>query len=164
MVVLGLSSTACSETSSNNQIAPSATALAASTESPALSLMAAGGNGGGRGGGKGNGSLPIIPELALVLVNDANGNNEPSWGDTIRITVTNAPENPNVEVLCSQNGVIVYAAQTGYYASTWPSTADMILGSRAWTGGSASCTAKLYVFNGSKIDELASMDFNATAQ
>jgi hypothetical protein len=54
--------------------------------------MAAGGNGGGRGGGKGNGSLPITPKLALVLVNDANGDNAPSWGDTIRITVTNPPE------------------------------------------------------------------------
>jgi len=162
MVVLGLSSTACSDAGSNNQIAPSATALAASTESqPALSLMTAGGNGNGRGGGKGNGSLPIVPELALVLVDDANGNTEPSWGDTIRITVTNPPENPNVEVLCSQGGVVVYAAQTGYYASTWPSTADFILGSQMWTGGSASCDARLYVFNGSKIDDLASLHFDA---
>jgi hypothetical protein len=160
MVVLGLSSTACSE-GANNEIAPSATALAASTDSqPTYSLMAAGGNGGGRG----HSSLPTIPEMALVIVDDANADNNPSWGDTIRITITNPPPSPNVEVVCSQGGVVVYAAQTGYYASTWPSTADMILSSRAWTGGSASCTARLYVFSGAKVDDLATMDFTATAE
>src|SRR5262245_12154358 len=164
MVVLGLSSTACSDAGSNNQIAPSAAALGASTEAqPAFSLTAAGGNGSGRGGGKGggNGSLPLVPELALVVVNDADGNTAPSWGDTIRIDVSNPPADPNVEVLCSQNGVVVYAAQTGYLASTWPSTADFILGSQMWTGGSASCDARLYVFAGSKINDLASLHFDA---
>ena len=161
IVVLGLSSNACSEAGANNQIAPSATALAASTESqPGYALLAAGGN----GGGKGHGSVPNIPEMALAIVNDANGDNAASWGDTIRITVTNPPANPNVEVLCSQEGVVVYSAQTGYYASTWPSTADMILSSRAWTGGAASCAARLYVFSGSKITDLATMSFDATAE
>jgi hypothetical protein len=64
-------------------------------------------------------------------------------------------------VVCSQGGVVVYAAQTGYYTSTWPSTADFILGSQMWTGGIASCDATLYVFNGSKIDDLASLHFDA---
>ena len=161
LIILGTSTIACSGANPTNSLAPSAAGIVATTGSqPVNSLLAAG----GRGGGKGNSTVPSAPSLALVIVTDANGDNAASWGDTIRITVTNPPADPNVEVTCSQGGVVVYAAQTGYYANTWPSTGDFILGSRMWTGGSASCTARLYVFSGAKINDLATMDFAATAE
>jgi hypothetical protein len=118
-------------------------------------LAAKGGNGKPSCGANASG-------LSFQLVVDANGNGQPSLGDTVRFVVSNPPASPNVELVCSQNGVVVYAAQTGYYANTWPSTGDMILGSQAWTSGGASCTARLYVFNGSSTTTLATSSFTAT--
>lgn len=120
-------------------------------------LAAKGGNGKPNGGSGASAST-----LALQLVTDANHDGQPSWGDTVRFVVSNPPASPNVELQCSQSGAVVYAAQTGYYATTWPSTGDMILGSQAWSSGGASCTARLYVFNGSSTTTLATSSFTAT--
>ena len=120
-----------------------------------------GGGGGGHGGsGGGSGSL------TLQMYNDMNGNGAPNWGDTITFTVsTTATTEPHVSVTCSQNGTVVYSAATGYYASyPWPWTQVMELGSTAWSGGAASCVAKLYSLNNSGgTTSLASMSFDALA-
>jgi len=116
-----------------------------------------------KGGKPNNGNNASTSSLAPQLVVDANADGQPSWGDTVRFVVSNPPANPNVELVCSQNGAVVYAAQTGYYANTWPSTADMTLGSQSWSGGAASCTARLYVFDGSRTTTLATFGFTATA-
>jgi len=121
-----------------------------------VALAAKGGN-----GPKGSNSTSSS-SLTLQLVTDVN-NDGPSWGDMVRFSVSNPPADPNVELLCSQNDTVVYSSQTGYLASTWPLTGDMVLKSQDWSGGPASCTARLYVFSGAKTTTLATLSFSATA-
>lgn len=110
---------------------------------------------GGRPRGGGGGTL------ALVMVNDANGNGLPNWGDSVRFNVsTTATAEPNVSLTCTQNGVVVYGATTGYYASyPWPWTQTMTLSSNAWQSGGANCTARLYYFSGTSVIDLTSINF-----
>jgi hypothetical protein len=106
-----------------------------------------GGSTSGGGGGKhgGGGTSGGSSSLALVMVNDANGNGGPNYGDTITFKVTtSATAQPYVEVTCSQNGTTVYSAWAGFYAGyLWPAQQNMPLTSPAWTGGAASCVATL---------------------
>ncbi len=113
--------------------------------------------GGGTGGGGGT--------LSLKMVTDANGDGLPNWGDQVTFNVaTTATTEPNVSLTCSQNGVVVYGAVTGFYASyPWPWTQTMTLSSTAWSGGAASCVAKLYYFSGTSTVDLGSMGFTAGA-
>jgi hypothetical protein len=103
--------------------------------------------GGGGGGGKhgGGGTTGGSSSLAVVMVNDLNGNGAPNYGDTITFNVsTTATTQPYVEVTCSQNGTVVYSAWAGFYAGyLWPGQQLMPLSSPSWTGGAASCTATL---------------------
>jgi hypothetical protein len=124
------------------------------------SLDAKGGKHGGGGttsGGSGS--------LTLVMVTDNNADGAPNWGDQITFTVsTTATTEPNVSVTCSQNGSVVYSAATGYYdAYPWQGTQIMTLRSDVWTGGSASCTARLYYFSGTNTINLTSISFTAGA-
>ena len=121
-----------------------------------VALAAKGGNGG------------KAPTSSSSLAFDVSGDTaaapaQPSWGDTVRFLVSDPPANPNVELLCSQDGRVVYSAQTGYYQSTWPYTTYMTLRSTAWSGGSAACTARLFVFSGSTTTTLATLSFTAGA-
>jgi len=118
-----------------------------------------GGGGGGHGGTGGSGSL------TLVMYNDVNGNGAPNWGDTVTFNVsTTATTEPNVSLTCSQNGTVVYSAVTGFYSSyPWPWTQDMTLSSTAWSGGAASCVAKLYSISGTSTTNLGSLSFNVAA-
>jgi hypothetical protein len=120
------------------------------------------GRGGGGGGSKHGGGGSGGGSLSLVLVNDVNGNGAPDWGDTVTFNVSTANPQPNLDLTCKQGGVVVYGATTGYYASyPWPWTQNMTLGSAMWTGGSASCTARLYAFAGSGTTTLATLSFTA---
>ena len=95
------------------------------------------------------------------MVNDVNGNRLPNWGDNIRFDVsTSATTEPYVSVTCSQNGAVVYGAQTGYYAGyPWPWTQIMKLSSTAWQSGSASCVARLYSINGTSTTTITTSSF-----
>ncbi len=122
----------------------------------------AGTNGGHKGGGGNTGGTG---SLTLVMVTDNNNNGAPNWGDTItwRISTT-ATTQPNVSVTCSQNGTVVYGASAGFYDGyPWPWTQNMKLSSMSWTGGSASCVAKLYYFSGTNQVNLGSTSFTAGA-
>src|SRR5438093_1097270 len=112
-----------------------------------------GGSGGG-GGGKNTGGTGT---LGLVMVVDANGNGLPNWGDTVTFNVaTTATTEAHVDLTCSQNGTLVYSATSGFYASyPWPWTKNMALRSTLWSGGQASCTARLYYFSGTSSVTLA---------
>ena len=114
------------------------------------------GNGGTTGGSS---------SLSVAMVSDANGNGAPNWGDTIRFNVsTTATSEPHVNLKCSQNGVVVYGASTGYYASyPWPWTQNMTLSSQSWTGGAASCTATLSAYSGTSVTTLATLNFPVAA-
>jgi hypothetical protein len=126
-----------------------------------------GGTGAGGGGHKGGGGTSGggSGSLSVVMVTDANGNGLPNWGDQVSFKVsTTATAEPNVSLTCSQNGVVVYGAVTGYYASyPWPSTNVMTLSSTAWSGGAASCVAKLYYISGTSTVNLGSISFTAGA-
>jgi len=99
--------------------------------------------------------------LGLVLLNSTDG--VAHWGQQVTFNVsTTATTEPHVGLKCSQNSVVVYAAQSGYYASyPWPWTQVMTLSSSAWTGGSAECVASLYYFSGTSSVTLATLSFNA---
>jgi len=109
-----------------------------------------------RGGG---GHKPVAGagSFSLVLVNTTDG--LPHWGQQVTFKVsTTATTEPHVSLQCRQGGVLVYSAQSGYYASyPWPWTQVMTLSSSAWTGGSADCVATLYYFSGTSTVSLGTL-------
>jgi len=117
----------------------------------------------GKGGHSKPGTTTGNGTIAWVMVVDANGNNSPNWGDTIRFDVkTTATTEPHVSLTCKQGGTVVYGATTGYYASyPWPWTQEMQLSSQSWASGSASCVAVLQAYSGSSVSSLASVSFTA---
>lgn len=123
--------------------------------------LAAKGGGGNPSGGTSGSSIT----LETPLVNDLNGDGQPNWGDTVTFAVsTGATTQPNVSLTCSQNGTAVYSAVTGYYAGyPWPWTQDMTLSSQSWSGGTASCVARLYMFTRKGTSTLATTSFTAGA-
>lgn len=96
--------------------------------------------------------------LTLVLLG-TTVDGLPHWGNQVTFTVsTTATTEPDVSLKCFQSGVLVYGAQTGYYASyPWPWTQVMTLSSGAWTSGGANCTAELYYFSGTKVVSLGTI-------
>jgi hypothetical protein len=115
------------------------------------------GGGGTTGGGGGS--------LSLVMVTDNNGDGLPNWGDTVTFNVsTTATAQPHVDLTCTQNGVLVYSATSGFYPGyPWPWTQDMTLSSQMWSGGAASCTSRLYYISGSSTVTLSTLSFPAGA-
>lgn len=120
------------------------------------------GKGGGGAGGNGKPSRGGSGSLSLVMLNDT-GTAGTSWGDTVTFNIQqSATTEPHVDLTCSQNGTVVYGATAGFYASyPWPWTVDMTLSSQMWTGGGASCVARLYYFSGSSTTTLATASFTA---
>jgi hypothetical protein len=126
--------------------------------------FAAKGGGGGNGGKPSSGSSSLSIQEPLVY--DANGDGVPNWGDTLTFNISQtATTEPYVDLTCSQNGVVVYGATAGFFASyPWPWTVNMKLGSQMWTGGNAACTAVLYMFyGGGKKQTLAKLSFTGYA-
>jgi hypothetical protein len=108
----------------------------------------------------GNGSTS---NLSLVLLNSTDG--LPHYGQQVTFTVsTTATTEPHVSLLCSQNGVVVYRNDAGYYASyPWPWNQTMTLSAYAWTSGGASCAAVLYYFSGAKTVNAFTLNFQVAA-
>jgi hypothetical protein len=132
----------------------------------ALVPVAQAGKGGRPGGVKGGGGTTGgTGSLTLVMVSDRNANGLPNWGDTIRFNVsTAATSEPHVNLKCSQGGVVVYGASTGYYASyPWPWTQNMTLSSTSWSGGAAACTATLQSYSGTSVATLGTLSFSVAA-
>ena len=132
----------------------------------ALVPVALAGKGGGHGhGGGGGATTGGSGSLSVVMVSDKNANGLPNWGDTIRFNVsTTSTTEPHVNLSCSQNGVVVYGASTGYYASyPWPWTQNMTLSSTNWSGGAAACTAVLQSYSGTSVTTLGTLSFSVSA-
>jgi hypothetical protein len=124
-----------------------------------VALAAKGGNGGG--GNASTGSLTLVMVSASSAVADSTSTG-PHWGDTIKFEgSTTATTQPNVELVCSQNGTVVYASLSGWYETAYAngafSTRNMTLKSQAWTGGAANCTATLYYISGLRIVKVATL-------
>ena len=104
--------------------------------------FAARGGGGGHtkpgGGSGGTGTISLAP-----IVTDNNGNGLPNWSDFVAFNVsTTATTEPWVNLVCSQNGVVVSNGWDGYFAASITGT-KFGLYSPAWTGGAADCVAYL---------------------
>ena len=125
--------------------------------SPSM-LQARGGNGGGNGKGGGTGSPSSEnsgSSLSVQLAIDADSNGITSRGDSVTFFVLTPVAEPNVELLCAQNGVVVYGAM-------WPLTPTPKLSSSAWQSGAAECTATLFPL-GDRRTVLATLTFTAGA-
>jgi len=116
-----------------------------------------GGNGGKPGGG--SSSISLAP-----LVYDANGNGVPNHGDTVTFNVsTTATNQPYVNLLCYQNGVLGYNSWRGYFAGSLDTNWNFVLGSGGWTSGAADCTAWLGMYTKQGFQRLASTSFHVDA-
>ena len=117
---------------------------------------AAGGTGGHKGGGtSGTGTIALAP-----MVVDNNGNGLPNFNDVVTFNIsTTATTQPWVNLVCSQNGVVVAQGWDGYFAGSITST-NFGLYSPQWTGGAADCIAYLTTPTWSR---LASTSFHVDA-
>jgi hypothetical protein len=112
----------------------------------------------GKGGG-GTGTTTGGGTLALVLLTSTDG--VAHWGQDVTFTVsTTATTRPYVALDCYQNGNWVSTGSVGYFADyAWPKR--FTLASGWWTGGAATCTARLYSTNssGTRTTTLATLSF-----
>jgi hypothetical protein len=128
------------------------TVVALAALAVASSAVAAGG-----GNGKSSSSISLVVMSATRTAADVGAR----YGDQVTFDVsTNATDRPYVLLNCYQNGVWVLAGQAGFWAS-YPSKTFM-LASTWWTGGAATCTARLGSINadGTRFRELASTSFD----
>ncbi len=103
---------------------------------------------------------------SLTLVNETAPGTAPAYGQTITFDITqNKTSQPYVSVTCSQNGSVVYSQSAGFFATyPWPWQTNYTLSSGSWTGGAASCVARLYYSTGGgKTSTLATLDFAVSA-
>ena len=108
----------------------------------------------GKGKGKGLNSTAEDYTLNWSMVADYNGNQGPDHGEKITFKVwTSVTTEPHVQLVCFQDGDVVYGA-------LWPLTSVLTLSSRAWTSGPAECTARLYYIEGVKTYDIGSIQFN----
>ena len=106
-------------------------------------LAARGGGGGHKGGGGSTGGTGTIA-LATPLVVDNNGNGLPNYTDVVTFNIsTTATTTPYVNLVCTQNGVLVASGWRGYWAGSLDTSWNFGLESGAWPGGAADCTAYL---------------------
>jgi len=110
-----------------------------------------------QGKGKGKGNASSVPAFSLSMVADYNPNGRPNWGEQIAFQIAPMTEtsDPRVQVMCFQNGELVYGG-------LWqPLVSVLTLSSRAWQSGAAECTATLYyIADNNKIVHLESMQFS----
>lgn len=106
----------------------------------------------GKGKGKGNAAASVT--FTVVMVTDNNSDGLPNWGDQVTFNVsTPDTSDPRVQLVCSQNGEVVYGA-------TWPLTPVLTLRSDVWQAGGADCTATAYyITDGTKKVAIGSLNF-----
>jgi hypothetical protein len=116
--------------------------------------MARGGNGGGSGG---------TSSLTLVMVDDANRNGVPNYGDKLTFNLSTTVTSPFVSLNCYQGVSWIYAASVGYFDS-YPWAKEFTLAGTSWPGGPADCTATLYTTkDGRRTTTLATLSFHVEA-
>jgi hypothetical protein len=122
-------------------------------------LAARGGGGGPKGGGGTNVGGGTIA-LATPLVVDNNGNGLPDYTDVVTFNIsTAATTTPYVNLVCTQNGVLVASGWRGYWDGSLDTSWNFGLESGAWPGGAADCTAYLKMQTKSGWSILASTSF-----
>ena len=81
-----------------------------------------------QGKGKGKGQNAPAYGIVLEMVNDANGDDLPNFGDTVKFNVSTTATTPFVSLSCYQGTTWVYAA--GGYQADW----NFTLSSNSWPG------------------------------
>ncbi len=103
---------------------------------------------------------PARGSIDIVVLDSAAG--VPHYGRQVTFDVaTTATEKPLVQVLCYQDGALVYWASAGFYPEyPWPWAQNFTLSSAHWAGGAAECTADLYYTpDGRRYRTLATLPF-----
>jgi hypothetical protein len=120
------------------------------------------GGGGGGGGHHTSGTTYTGSLTGPVLLNSTDG--LPHWGQQITFDVSSNAPYYFVELDCYQSTTLVYASSVGFYPG-WPWSRTYTLQSSVWTGGAATCNARLYssLSDGSNQKTLATMSFNVYA-
>lgn len=116
-----------------------------------------------KGGGKPSGGSTSDSSITLApLVYDANGNGLPNYWDVVLFTVsTTATDQPFVNLRCYQNGALVLNTWNGYFEGAFNDNWNFGLGTPAWQGGAADCTATLNKANrNTRWTQLASTSFH----
>ncbi|MBX4201272.1 hypothetical protein KW803_00035 [Candidatus Saccharibacteria bacterium] len=103
----------------------------------AVSLAAPAGK--GKPGSSGGGG-----SLSLVMVTDANSDGLPNYKDQVTFNVVTTVYSKWVELLCYQNGTLVYSQQAGYFPEYPWGTTYSLGPTYLWNGGAADCTATLF--------------------
>jgi hypothetical protein len=102
----------------------------------------------------------VVPSTSSPL---AATSTAPSYGDAVTFTIsTNQTSNPFVNLLCYQNGALVLNGWSAFFAGGMGDE-TFGLGSPAWQGGAADCTANLDMYSNGKWKVLASSSFHVNA-
>ena len=110
---------------------------------------------GGRGGTGGTSTSSI----SLVVLNSPDG--LPHWGGEVTFNIsTVATDQPFVNLVCDQNGVLVAEGWAGYFEGALNSGYNFGLDSGAWQSGAADCTAWLDMHTKHGWTQLASTAFH----
>ena len=133
---------------------------AALVSGTALAGKPSGAGGGGPKGGGGSTAGTGTIGLATPLVVDRNGNGLPDYTDVVTFNIsTTATTTPYVNLVCTQNGVMVASGWRGYWAGSLDTSWNFGLESGAWPGGAADCTAYLKMQTKQGWSILASTSF-----
>jgi hypothetical protein len=109
--------------------------------------------------GQSAGSTSGTSSIGLVVLNSSDG--LPHWGGEVTFNVsTTATEQPFVNLLCYQNGVLVAEGWAGYFEEALNSSRNFTLASGPWKGGAADCTAWLDMHTRHGWKQLASTSFH----
>src|SRR5439155_20856240 len=115
-----------------------------------------------RGGGGGSGTTSGTSTISLVVLNSSDG--LPHWSGKVTFNVsTTATDQPYVNLLCYQKGVLVAEGWAGYFEGALNSSRNFGLASGAWQGGEADCTAWLDMHTKRGWQHLASTSFHVYA-
>ena len=110
----------------------------------------------------GAGGTSATSTISLVVLNSPDG--LPHWGGEVTFDVsTTATDQPFVNLLCYQDGVLVAEGWNGYFAGALNSSYNFGLASGAWQGGAADCTAWLVMYTKHGWSKLASTSFHVYA-
>jgi len=141
------------------RLALSATMVALCLTFAPSALAAKGGGGNTSGGG---GSTSASSSISLVVLNSTDG--LPHWGGEVTFnTSTTATDQPFVNLLCYQNGVLVAEGWAGFFEGALNSGYTFGLDSGAWQSGAADCTAWLDMHTRHGWRQLASTSFHVYA-
>lgn len=107
---------------------------------------------------------PQSAHAASITLNQPN----PYHGDTINFTTQGGPAKQYVNLICRQNGNIIYAWTNAYWGTftrdfTLSSEPDGTGNGYGWTGGAATCRAGIWNFGTGNPHELAGITFEVAA-